>query len=134
MKNGGVSKPARPHRKGVDASKVQSLLFSKTEHARGEKPWTKRSARAWAKAHKFASDTLEDTKNFYRFQQFKADKDRYDYRVISFGKSGIKATIAFPKRIAAHLPARFRIIEGGAPQHVLREVAQQMVLPRRRAA
>jgi len=124
----------RQRRTGAEASKVQSLLFSKTKHARGKKRWTETTAKAWAKKHGYRYGDVEAPAKYIRLRQFEPDSAKWDYRTIAFGESGIKAVIAFPKRAALRLPPRLRVIEGGAPAHVLREVEEQMLGLRRRAA
>jgi hypothetical protein len=96
---------------------VQSLVFSKEKHARGRPPWTKRSAKAWAKAHGYVSSDVDEKPNTYRIRQF--DPGACEYRTIPFGKSGIQAVVEAPQVKLA-------------PAHVLREVQAELVARKRR--
>lgn len=122
------AKKTTQRRTGAEASKVQSLLFSKTVHKAGKRRWTEKTAKAWAKRHGYRYGKVEAPAAYFRLRQFEPDREVFDYRTIRFGSdSGIKAVLAFPKRVARRLPPRLRVIDGGTPAHVLREVEEQLL-------
>lgn len=92
-------------------TRVQSLAFSKTKHARGKPKWTPARARKWAEAHDYKATKVETTPNEYRLRQ--RTPGPCEYRSVPFGKSGIRA-----------------IME--TPAHVQRAVDEERVKPKRR--
>ncbi len=81
---------------------VQSLAFDKSKHPRGEPKWTPASAQRWARGHGYVAPDVHETPNQYRVRQF--DPGHCEYRTVSFGKSGISATVELPKRrVPAHV-------------------------------
>ena len=96
-------------------SRAQSLVFSKTKHARGKPKWTKARAKTWAKGKGYKYGKVDETAGEYRLRQF--DPGRCLYRSQAFGNSGIRAILELPKR---------------APAHVVRKVEEELVRPRKK--
>jgi hypothetical protein len=95
-------------------SRVQSLRFSKSKHARGEPAWTLARARAWVRAHGYRSEKVDEGPGEYRLRQF--DPDACLYRSVPFGRgTGIRAVVELPQRAPAHVvrAVEERLAQGG---------------------
>ena len=83
-------------------SRVQSLAFSKTKHAKAKPKWTAKRAKAWAEEHSYRpgkpGGRVDETPNEYRLRQVTPSKS-CTYRSVPFGKSGIRAIVELPASI-----------------------------------
>lgn len=71
---------------------AQSILFPKDNFSIGE-------AREWLKSHNKESGKSDSPANFHRFRQFDPSRCASAIKTISFGKSGIKATVCIRKDV-----------------------------------
>jgi len=96
-------------------TRTQSLVFSKTKHAKDKPKWTKARAKTWAKSKGYRYGKVDETLNELRLRQF--DPGPCQYRSVPFGKSGIRAIVEVPS----------------TRKHVTRAVNEELLKPRRRS-
>lgn len=70
---------------------IQSVLFPKTK-------FTASSSQSWMKSHGYHTTKMDETENYYRYRQ-RSPKSfkRGSFRIITLGKTNVRAIVACPK-------------------------------------